>query len=376
MERENSGPPHIVLAGAGAVHLELLRLLSRRKLPETRIAMISESRYTINPLAVPVVAAGLYRSSVVTSDLQRLCEGAGVEFVESEIAGVDTGNHVLLLRAADRFPFRILSFDAGTRAAFSDDPSVKSNAVTMKPARGFLSAIDTFAEEFRQGEIRSIVIVGGGKAGVELVFALKQRLGADVLIHLVHAHSRVLDEHTFRTANCATALLEDQKIVLHLGECVTEVTTHSVICESGLEVPADIIIWAAHPEPALKWLKRSGLAADNEGFLKVRETLQSESHAFVFAAGDCAVVGDTRMHQTARSVTRQAALLYRNLRKWLAGDPLDNLQPGPIVSDLIFAGADGAIVETKAFSFSSKLAGMVLRRAVGRADPFRQTEEQ
>ena len=56
---------------------------------------------------------------------------------------------------------------------------------------------------------------------------------------------------------------------------------------SGLEL--DEILWTTQAAPA-RWLRETGLALDDKGFVRVAATLESLSHAGVFAAGDMASV--------------------------------------------------------------------------------------
>jgi selenide,water dikinase len=44
--------------------------------------------------------------------------------------------------------------------------------------------------------------------------------------------------------------------------------------------------------PPPSWIKQSGLATDDQGFLLVKDTLQSCSHPQVFAAGDVATMAN------------------------------------------------------------------------------------
>jgi selenide, water dikinase len=50
---------------------------------------------------------------------------------------------------------------------------------------------------------------------------------------------------------------------------------------------ADEIVWVTQAGGAA-WLADTGLALDEAGFIRVHETLQTETDPLIFAAGDCA----------------------------------------------------------------------------------------
>src|SRR5438046_10049452 len=86
--------------------------------------------------------------------------------------------------------------------------------------------------------------------------------------------------------------------------------------ENGVKVVAgsarqsfDRLIWATGAAP-WPWLRGSGLALDEKGFVRVKETLRSVSHPEIFAAGDCAALDP----KSGVYSVRMGELLGENLR--------------------------------------------------------------
>jgi selenide,water dikinase len=97
-----------------------------------------------------------------------------------------------------------------------------------------------------------------------------------------------------------------------------------VRCESGLTVDCDRVFWVTNAA-APSWVKQSGLATDDQGFLLVKDTLQSCSHPQVFAAGDVATMANHPRPKAGVFAVRQGPPLFHNLRAAVQGQPLKAL---------------------------------------------------
>ena len=73
---------------------------------------------------------------------------------------------------------------------------------------------------------------------------------------------------------------------------------------------------------ASKWLRATGLALDERGFVTVNSYLQSISHSFVFAAGDTATLIETPRPRSGVYAVRAASALAANLIAAATGQPL------------------------------------------------------
>jgi selenide,water dikinase len=104
------------------------------------------------------------------------------------------------------------------------------------------------------------------------------------------------------------------------------VTPGRLRCATGEEIEFDAALWLTNAAPA-DWLRGTGLALDERGFVAVNDCLQSISHRFVFAAGDIAALTSRRLAKSGVFAVREGPPLARNLRRVCRGEPLQPYRP-------------------------------------------------
>ena len=153
-------------------------------------------------------------------------------------------------------------------------------------------------------------------------------------------------------------ILRNRGINLHCGETVITVKNKDInpdsqkiiCCESGLEVECDRIFWVTQASAA-PWLKKSGIATDERGFILVNDTLQSISHPHVFAAGDIATMVNHPRPKAGVFAVRQGKPLYYNLTQILQEKPLKPYIPQQEFLILIGTGDQKAIASRGSLNF-------------------------
>jgi NADH dehydrogenase FAD-containing subunit len=108
----------------------------------------------------------------------------------------------------------------------------------------------------------------------------------------------------------------------------------------GMRAGFDLAVWTAGAA-ALPWLRASGLATDDRGFVLVDDKLRSVSHPEVFAAGDCATLRDSPHPKSGVYAVRHAEVLAQNLR----GGELRSYAPQKRALALISCGSRYAIAD-------------------------------
>jgi selenide, water dikinase len=104
----------------------------------------------------------------------------------------------------------------------------------------------------------------------------------------------------------------------------------------------DYAIFVTGAAPAAMY-ERAGLRTDERGFVLVDACLQSLSHPDVFACGDVATVPDHPRPKAGVFAVRQGPPLANNLRRALAGLPLESFVPQRHYLVLLSTGRKHAI---------------------------------
>jgi selenide, water dikinase len=228
--------------------------------------------------------------------------------------------------------------------------------VPAKPVDGILAAVERWQAFLRDGGMRArpfrVVVVGGGAGGVELVLALHHRFsrvaeGATrdrpaAEFHLVSSDAAVPSGHAPAVQRRMTRHLVAGGIRLHLGQRVAEVTPDEVIGAAGERLGFNALVWVTEAA-APAWVRNSGLATDDRGFLRVDACLRSTSHPFVFAAGDVAVQWEFPRPKSGVFAVRQGPPLAWNLAASVQGEPLRRHRPQRRFLSLISTGARHAV---------------------------------
>ena len=109
------------------------------------------------------------------------------------------------------------------------------------------------------------------------------------------------------------------------------------------------------PAGAAHWLRNeTKLQLDDNGFVLVKETLESTSHPGVFASGDIASVAAYPRPKAGVFAVRQGPPLAENLRRALTGRSLKPFRPQRDFLSLISTGGKYAIGSKWVFAVESE----------------------
>jgi selenide,water dikinase len=210
----------------------------------------------------------------------------------------------------------------------------------------------------------AIAVVGGGAGGVELALNMHSHLQTilknarqpldNLRIHLFHRGERLLSSHNHWVSQRLESILRERGIQLHLQQNVKEVLPDKISCESGLTVECNYIFWVTQATPP-NWIKTSGLATDDKGFILVKDTLQSASHPHIFAAGDIATMENYHLPKAGVFAVRQGKPLLENWRRLITGQSLKPYVPQKRYLSLIGTGDKSAIASWGCLGWQSPL---------------------
>lgn len=117
----------------------------------------------------------------------------------------------------------------------------------------------------------------------------------------------------------------------HIAFCgntrVRAVDASALTTASGVRLPSDLTIWATGAA-APPVIRDSELPHDARGFVRTDQHLLVEGCSNLFAAGDCATLASAPEKERAGVyAVRAGPILLANLRKRLAGRPLESHRP-------------------------------------------------
>jgi len=115
-------------------------------------------------------------------------------------------------------------------------------------------------------------------------------------------------------------------IAVETGRRVSGFDGEDALFGDGRREAADFVLLATgvHPPPLMR---RSALATDEEGALRVDDRLQSVSHPGVFGGGDCIRFESMPLSRAGVYAVRQAPVLFDNLLASLLGGVLRVFRP-------------------------------------------------
>lgn len=303
----------LILAGGGHAHLVVLEHLAREPLPDTEVVLVTPTHWQYYSGMLPGWIAGLYREEDCRIYIRPLARRANVALIIQSIAGIDAGASRVTLADGSIMDYDYLSLDIGAEARNPWAVGLEETLISAKPLDRFQKGWVDILNEARQRKTFSFAVVGGGAAGVELSLVCKTALdavGVNTDMSLVMGRSGLLHEHAPVVRARAKAALERKGIRLIDGRARGE--SGALQLDSGERLTPDRII-AATGANAPGFLKQTGLALDENGFVATNAFLQSVSHPNVFATGDISSRTDIILPRSGVHAVRGGPVLARNV---------------------------------------------------------------
>ena len=352
----------IVLVGGGHSHVGVLRRFGMRPEPGVRLTVICTTTDTPYSGMLPGYIAGHYGFDDVHIDLSRLAVFAGARFFRDDVTGLDRARRLVLCRNRPPVPYDVCSINIGSTPQMQRVPGAAAHAIPVKPIQQFndrwLALLDRVRS--RPGPV-SVAVVGGGAGGVELVLAMQWRLrrereaeGRDpdgLVFHLFAASAEVLPTHNGWVRRHFVRVLAERGVRLHASAKVTEVLDGRVVTAGGETVAVDEVVWVTQAGGAA-WLRETGLAVDDDGFLLVDDHLRSENDERVFAAGDIASLRSRPLEKAGVFAVRMGIPLADNLRRAVRGEALRVYRPQRHWLALVSTGGRHAVASRGPIGFA------------------------
>jgi pyridine nucleotide-disulfide oxidoreductase family protein len=334
----------VILAGGGHAHLAVLADWAGRPSDNTERWLVTSSRHTAYSGMLPGWLAGIYRTSELLIDLKPLAERAGARLVIADVVGLDVAARTLSLSSGDEVGFDLLSLATGGETDISNLATLGDRLLPVRPVGTFMERWSTFIERTLLTSRLGITVAGGGAAGVELALGAEaaiRRFRRNARVSLVTPREGFLSGHAPEVRTRALDELAKRKIDVHFAQAAA--TEGGLLLSDGQFLPADCVI-AATGSRAPRWLARSGLACNADGFVSVGADMRSTSHDFVFAAGDIIDRVDRNLERSGVHAVKAGPILAANLRAVLGGTRLRQYQPRSRTLYLLALGDRRAIL--------------------------------
>ncbi len=352
----------IVLIGGGHSHVGVLKSFGMQPIPGVRITLICTDMHTPYSGMLPGYVAGHYDYDAVHIDLSRLCVFAGARLFKDEVIGIDRANQKVICRNRPPVPYDQLSINIGSTPQLGGVPGAAEHAVAVKPIQRFNDRWVALVERVKKHAGKTtIAVVGAGAGGVELTLAMQFRLrnalkalgrNPDELgFHLFTSSATILPTHNAGVRGRFDKVLAERGVVVHRNAEVTQVSQGKLQASNGQVLDADEIIWVTRAGGAA-WLQQTGLALDDEGFIRVQDTLQTVTDANIYAAGDIANMRNYKLEKAGVFAVRQGKPLTENLRRALKGTPLQAYRPQTSWLALISTGDKYAVASRAWLGFA------------------------
>jgi selenide,water dikinase len=334
----------LLLIGGGHAHLGVLDVLARRQRSGIDVTLVSEHANQVYSGMLPGHLAGHYALSEISIPLDPVAEMARADFVRARVVKLDLQQRIAVTEGGGVLPFDVVSIDVGPAPERALLPGLE-HALSIRPIDQLLSAWRLLEQRFAGTPLpQTLVVIGGGPAGVETAAALAfraQHAKLQLKPTLVAGRAGLLP-----TQPKAAGRLMQRRLTA-LGVRVIEadaeaVRPNAVSIQGTGEYYADVII-AALGAAAPRWPREAGLKADARGFIAVNEHLQSVSHPFVFAAGDCASMVGRSYPKSGVYAVRAGPPLAENLLRTLTRRRLVRWRPQRQALYLLSAGAQDAV---------------------------------
>ncbi|MBC6439147.1 MAG: selenide, water dikinase SelD [Rhodospirillales bacterium] len=355
----------VVLIGGGHAHVEVLRSAAMAPVPGVRLTVVARDTVTPYSGMLPGYLAGIYSHAEAHIDLRPLCARAGARLIHAPATGLDPEARIVTFAGRPPLRFDVAMIDIGSTPVVADIEGAE-RALPVKPVDLFLDRWMAVEDAVLASDGPwHLTVVGGGAGGAEVCLGLanrvRERLSAEgddptrVRAALVTDGDTLLPRHNPGARRRMADAMTRDSVAVHLERHVARVAEDHVLCVDGTEIPVDttvLVTGAAAPG----WLRDTGLALDDGGFIAVDRFLRSHSHVNVFAAGDVAGFTEQPLVKNGVYAVRQGPLLARQLRNIAAGRPLEPFIPQHRTMALISTGRQHAIGSWGSLAFDGDWA--------------------
>ncbi|PHR69675.1 MAG: FAD-dependent oxidoreductase [Lutibacter sp.] len=298
--------PRIVIVGAGFAGIHFIKKLKNK--PFQIVLLDRNNFHQFPPLFYQVATSGLEPDAIIFSIRKMFQEFNNFIFRMAEVETIDTENNAIQTDIG-AITYDHLIVASGSTNNFYGMDDVQANSIGLKTIQESLDirshilqnlerAVNTLDLEEKQ-RFSTIVIVGGGPAGIEMAGAMAEfqkyiykkdypDLALNPLqIFLIEAGSEVLSAMSNKSSKSTLTYLKELDINLRLDTAVKKYDGTQVTLSNGETIDSETLIWTA----GVKGQFPKGLQPDliqRGNRLKVDAFNRLESKENIYVIGDVA----------------------------------------------------------------------------------------
>ena len=356
----------IVVLGGGVGGLAAARHLDRQfaRRPDVEVTLVSRDNFFLLSPLLFEACAGVLELRHCAQPIRPCLRRA--RFIEATVEHLDVERRVVRVVASEgavhELPYDHVVIALGATTNVDLIPG-SEHARTFKTVADALmlrnhvierlERADVETDAQRRRQLLTIVVIGGGLVGAELLGELTAFIHdelryyprirrAELRFHLFEAGARLLPESTPFVADYAARVLRRRGAELHTSTPVQAIEPGVVRWKDGA-VEADTIVLAAGVVPSAV-AAAAAVERDRRGRIVTDATMRSVSHPNVWAIGDCAAIPgpDGRPYPAlAQHAVREARRVAENIRA-----VVDRRAPKPFVYRML--GTMAAFGHTRA----------------------------
>ncbi|KAB1271223.1 Apoptosis-inducing factor 2, partial [Camelus dromedarius] len=330
----DKGAVHVVIVGGGFGGIAAASQLQALNIPFLLVDMKDSFHHNVAALRASVESGFAKKTFISYSASFK------ENFRQGLVVRIDLKNQTVLLEDGEALRFSHLILATGSTGLFPG----KFNQVSSQQV-----AIQAYEDMVTQVQCsQSIVVVGGGSAGVEMAAEIKTEY-PEKEVTLIHSQMALADKELLPCVRQeAKEILLRKGVQLLLSERVSNLEELplneyreciKVQTDKGTEVAANLVIVCNGIKinsSAYRSAFDDGLASN--GALKVNEYLQVEGCSHVYAIGDCADVKEPKM---AYHAGLHANVAVTNIINSMKQRPLKAYRPGALTFLLAMGRNDG-----------------------------------
>ena len=316
----------LILLGGGHSNIQVLKKLCMSEYIGLKTVLISENYEATYSGLTPSYLQNQIKKNKISIDLQRLCFNAGATFIKDCVISLDTNNQIINLQNHPSIDYDLLSINTGSISKKIDIKiHDQAKIIMVKPINLFVELIQKIDNLVKKSDNTHITIIGNGIAGYEICFSLHQRYKNKVTITLIGSkkisEKNINSQSKKKLKNICKIIGINEKIGI-----IREIGKKEIFLLNGEIIKSDINFLSTGAS-APKWLNKSLVRTNSDGFAMVNEYLQSLNFENIFISGDIASSEINPRPKSGVMAVRQGEILKENIFFKLQGKPLTKYNP-------------------------------------------------